>query len=275
MESVLEEKLHEQPMPSSSVPRLWVRPAASRDNLVVITTDELIVATVRRNKLNAVVDALESGVPPGQLLGPSDTHIALGSIVSLMASLSTAGIVVEFEQIRRKFATRRFAVYDEEAQAEILEQAALWMGPRAAIVRSVPNRLLRMMKPFNLLMAIAIFAGGFDYLSTHTFNIDPKGVPQDLPTGRANAQQRLVQFRKLAARLPKVRIVPFAGTVVLAAVVVTGLLLLTVGYQATLVALMIAAGLSVFWILRRSLFLPVTVSVVNNRFTADSVLRRA
>jgi len=261
--------LEEQPMPSSAaVPRLWVRPAASRDNLVVITADELIVATVERNKLTAVIDALESGVPPDDLLGPHDTRVHLGSIVSLMAPLNTNGIVVEFEQQRRKVATRRFAVCDEEAQGEILEQVAQWMGTRAAFVRSVPSRLLRVMKPFNLLMAIAVVAGGFNYLAVHTFNIDAKGVPQELPTGREKPQQRLVQFRKLATRLPKVRAVPFVGIVVMAAVVVTGFLLLTVGYQTTLVGFMIAAGLSVFWIVRRALFLPVTVSLVNTRFTA-------
>lgn len=260
--------LEEQPMRSSAaVSRLWVRPAASRDNLVVITADELIVATVRRNKLPAVVEALESGVPSDDLFGPHDARIHLGSIVSLTASRNATGVVVEFEQQRQKRATRRFAVYDEEAQAEILEQVAARLGSRAAFVRSVPNRLLHVMKPFNLLMAIAIVAGGFNYLAVHTFEIDAKGVPHDLATGRQSTQQRLVQFRKLAARLPKVRFVPFAGTAVLAAVAVTGFLLLTVGYQTTLIALMIAAGLSVFWILRRSLFLPVTVSMVNKRFT--------
>lgn len=268
MGSVLAEEIEEQPTPSSSsVPRLWVRPTASRDNLVVITADELIVATVRRKKLAAVVDALESGIPSHDLLGPHETRIPLGSIVSLTASLNATGIVVEFERKQREFAIRRFAVYDEEAQGEILEQVALRMGPRAAFVRAVPNRLLLVMKPLNLLMAIAIVAGGFNYVAVHTFKIDAKGVPQDLPTGRGNTQQRLVQFRKLAARLPKVRFVPFAGTAVMAAVVVTGFLLLTVGYQTTLVGFMIAAGLSLFWILKRSLFLPVTVSVVNKRFT--------
>ena len=267
MENVLEDELQVQSMPSSaSVPRLWVRPAASRDNLVIVTSDELVIATVQRNKLTDIVDALESGVAPRDLLGPQDTRIALGSIVSLSASLNATGLIVEFEQQRRKYATRRFAVYDEEAQGEILEEVALRMGPRAAFVRSVPNRL-RAMKPLNLLMAIAIVAGGFVYLSLHTFNIDSKGVPQDLPTGRANTQERLIQFRKLATRLPKIRFVPFAGAAVVTAVGLTGFLLLTVGYQTTLAALMIAAGLSVFWIARRSLFLPVTVSVVNNRFT--------
>jgi len=255
-------------MPSSAaVPRLWVRPAASRDNLVIITADELIVATVPRAKLATIVDALESGVPTRDLLGPQDTRIGLGSIVSLVASLNATKLVVEFERQRRKFATRCFAVYDADAQGEILEEVARRMGPRAAYVRTAPNRLLHVMKPFNLLMAIAIVAGGFNYLAVNTFKIDSKGVPHDLPSGRANAQQRLMQFRKLATRLPKVRFVPFAGTVVLAAVAATGLLLLTAGYQTTLIALMSAAGLTVFWILRRWLFPPVTVSLVNNRFT--------
>ena len=265
MASVLQEEPQE--LSSASEPRFWARPGASRDNLVVITADELIVATVPRNKLAVVVDALKSGAALDDLLGPQDTRIHWYSIVSLMAPLNTRGIVVEFEQKQRKFATRRFAVYDREAQGEILEQVALRMGSRAAFARSVPNRLLRMMKPFNLLVAIALAAGGFNYLAINTFKIDAKGVPQDMPTGRQNTQQRLVQFRKFATRVPRVRFVPFAGAAVLAAVVVTGFLLLTVGYQTTLVAFIIAAGLSVFWIVRRAIFLPVTVSVVNTRFT--------
>lgn len=270
MESVLEQdELRELlTQPSTAVPCLWVRPAASRDNLIIITADELIVATVRRNKLTAVVDALESGAPPGDLIGPHDTRISLYSIVSLGAPLNSASILVAFEHERRRFTTRRVAVYNTEAQGEILEQVALRMGPRAEFLRSVPNRLLRVMKPFNLLMAIAIIAGGFNYLAIQTFNVDFKGVPQGLPSGRVRAQQRLVQFRKLAGRLPKVRFLPFAGTAVMAAVIVTGFLLLTVGYQTTLAGFMVAAGLCVFWILRRALFLPVTVSLVNNRFTA-------
>jgi hypothetical protein len=268
MASVLEEESQTRPVPASaSVPRLWVWPAASRDNLVIITADELIVATVPRAKLAAAVAALESGLPTRDLIGPQDTRVALGSIVSLAASLNARKLVVEFERQWRKSTTRHFAVYDAEAQGEILEEVGRRMGPRAAYVRTTPNRLLHVMKPFNLLMAIAIVAGGFNYLAVNTFNIDSKGMPQDLPSGRESAQQRLVQFRKFATRLPKVRFVPFAGTVVLAAVVVTGVLLLTAGYQTTLIALMIAAGLSVFWIVRRWLFPPVTVSVVNSRFT--------
>ncbi|MGH7134143.1 MAG: hypothetical protein ACREHD_00295, partial [Pirellulales bacterium] len=141
MACVLEEKSQERPTPASaSAPHIWARPAAWRDNLVVVTAEELIVATVQRSKLADVVDALESGIPSHELLGPQETRVGLCSIVSLAAPLNTTRMVVEFEQQRRKFATRRFAVHDREAQGEILEQVALHMGPRASYVRTAPKR---------------------------------------------------------------------------------------------------------------------------------------
>lgn len=267
MASVLQEESRERRGAScASVPRLWVRPAAARDNLVVITAEELIIASVRRDKLSDTVDALELGQPNCDVLQPNDTRVPLGSIVSLVAPLGRDRLVVEYEQRSRKFATHRFAVYDADAQGEIVEEVLLRMGPRATCARTRANRLLHVMKPFNLLMAIAMLMGGFHYLAANTFKIDARGIPRDMPGGGKNSQQRLVQFRKLAARLPKVRFVPFAGTVVLAAVVVTGFLLVAVGYQTTLLALMTGAGLAACWTVKRLLLPPVTVSVFNNRF---------
>jgi len=131
-------------------------------------------------------------------------------------------------------------------------------GPTVAALHiSIRSRLFSAFKPFQLLMAIALLAGGFNYLSVETFGVgtDREIIPQD---GRG----REFHLADVERRMPKARMIPYAGLAVLAGVAITGTLLASVGYQAVITALAALGGACALWTFARFAFPQVTISVV-------------
>ena len=241
--------------PPANPPQVWTL-SGSRDNLIVLTDRELVVASVAKRKQSDLLARLDLGERADAVFGPKAAIIPMAAIRSLDAPLGRPQLVVDYAVASRKFATHRISVANAEMQAQILEQAAERLGSGVEYVRSVRSRLFSAFKPFQLLMAIALLAGGFNYLSVETFGVgtDREIIPQD---GRGR-EFHLVDVQR---RMPKARMIPYAGIAVLAGVAITGTLLATAGYQATITVFAALAGACALWTFARFAFPQVTISV--------------
>ena len=242
--------------PPADPPQVWTR-SGSRDNLIVLTDRELVVASVAKRQQSDLLARLDLGERAEFVFGPTATIIPLAAIRSLDAPLGRSQLVVDYAVASRKFATHKIHVTNAEMQAQILEQVAERLGSGAQFVRNVRSRVFSAFKPFQVLMAIALLAGGFNYLSVETFGVgtDREIIPQD---GRGR-EFHLIDVQR---RMPKVRMIPYAGMAVLAGVAITGTLLATAGYQATITVLAALAGACALWTFARFAFPQVTISVV-------------
>ena len=234
----------------------WTR-SGSKDNLVVLTDAELISASVAEQKRPDLLARLDLGESAHAVFDAQATLIPLAAIRSVDAPLDRRELVVDYALASRKFATHKIPLASGEIQAQILEQIAERLGRGAAYERHVRSRFFNAFKPFQLLMAVALLAGGFNYLAVETFGVgtDREIIPQD---GRGR-EFHLVDVQR---RMPKARMIPYAGLAVLAGVAVTGMLLATLGYQTVITAFAALAGGCVLWTFARFAFPPVTISVV-------------
>ena len=236
--------------------KVWTR-SGSRENLVVLTDAELVVASVPKSQHSDLLARLDLGEPADAVFGPKATLIPLAAIRSVDAPLGRSQLIVEYALASRKFTARHIPVANDDAQAQILEQIAERLGPGVEYVRNVRSRFFSAFKPFQLLMALALLAGGFNYFAVETFGVgtDRELIPQD-------GRQREFRLDMVRQRLPEARLIPYLGIAVLAGAAVTGFLLATAGYQAVISAMAVAGGACALWTLARFAFPQVTISVV-------------
>ena len=254
--------IHMNSMTLTKPPRIWKRKGTSTQNLIEITDDELVVASVPKRRIADVIAQLDNLAAPSAVFDGKATSIPLASIRSVQAPLGKLHVVIDYAKASRKYASFKVPVDHREMQAEILEEAERSIGPDAEYARSTASRLFSALKPFHFLMAIALLAGGFDHIATETFGI---GTSQEL-IPQTGGRHKSFDLRQVHNRMPAARRIPYLGIAVLAATAVTGFLLATVGYTMTLSVLAGAAGLAALWTLQRLLFPQVTISVVNSRW---------
>jgi len=235
--------------------KVWTR-SGSRENLVVLTDAELVVASVPKSQHSDLLARLDLGESADSVFGPKATLIPLASIRSVDAPLGRPQLIVDYALASRKFTARNIPVANDDAQAQILEQIAERLGPGAEYVRNVRSRFFSAFKPLQLLMAVALLAGGFNYFAVETFGVgtDRELIPQD-------GRQRDFRLDMVRQRMPKARLIPYLGVAVLAGVALTGMLLATVGYQTMITAFAALAGACALWTLARFAFPQVTISV--------------
>lgn len=235
--------------------KVWTR-SGSRENLIVLTDGEFVVASVPKSQHSDLLARLDLGESADAVFGPKATLIPLAAIRSVDAPLGRSQLIVDYALASRKFATQSVPVANDDAQAQILEQIAERLGPGAEFTRNVRSRFFSAFKPFQLLLAIVLLSGGFNYLAVETFGVgtDRELIPQD-------GRQREFRLDMVRQRMPKARLIPYLGVAVLAGAAVTGFLLATVGYQAVISAMAVVGGASALWMLARFAFPQVTISV--------------
>lgn len=246
----------------SGPPRIWKRRGTSSQNVIVFTDEELVVASVPRRRVGDAIAQLDNLASPSAVFGGKAMSIPLAAIRAVHAPLNQLHVVIDYAKSSRKQATCKIPVDNRQMQAELLEEAERRIGPGAEFGRSTASRLFGALKPFHVLMAFALLAGGFDHLAVETFGI---GTSEEL-IPQSGERRRSFDIRQVHDRMPALRRVPYIGIAVLAGTAVTGFLLATVGYTTTLTVLGGGACAAALWMLQRLLFPTVTVSVVNSNW---------
>jgi hypothetical protein len=230
---------------TSKLVGLWARSGTSKDNLLVVSSDQLAVGSVARRKVPDVCEQLEAGESFDKVLGAQAFVIPLLSVRSIHAPLNRNELVIDYASGARKFKTRRVSIANHETQAEILEACQEQFGPGASIARSVSNRWFYAFKSFNLFMVLVMAACAFDYVAANAFGVFDADAPQQ-PVSRSDFSQQAARDRANARLLSRVLRgapkSPYVAIGIAVAVGVVGLLLATMGYALTMTIFCGAAG---------------------------------
>jgi hypothetical protein len=247
---------------------VWARHQASKDNLLVLSADQITVGTVPRRRLGDVCEQLEGGASVDDVLGAQADSIPLVSVRSIDAPLNRNELVIDYTLGSRRFRTRRVSVANRETQAEVLEAVQEKLGAGANVVRSVGNRWFYAFKTFNLFMVFVMTACGFDYVAVNAFAVRGAEAPQQPMMSRDELSQRAARERAKARLLNRVLRgapkSPYVAIGIAASVAVVGVLLATLGYALTMTIFAGAAGCMLLVTGVRLIRPPVTISVFAN-----------
>lgn len=240
-------------------PLVWTRRLASKQNIVVLNDREIAVATLPGSTLDKAREALTAGEPTMTVLGPLAVNVSLGAIYAVHATLGQNELEVQYEKGLGGIGRVAFPLPDDDAPTEALLAIHERLGTEAEVQRRSPNRFIHMMRPFNFFVIIALLGGAFNWIATNVY--DAPRAKLSWQSWEPNNRDYQYQYHRSRGYTGRDASAKAAGVVVLA-IVATGLLLVLLGYETTLMVFIACASVAIVWSLLRLLRPPVTYSVI-------------
>ena len=250
-------------MSSAGRPLVWTRNSSGYNNIVVMNDEQIAVSTLTKVKRKAAGKQLEAGQPIDDVLGQAGTRIRFQAVT---ACLNGTEVEVLYDQGGRRLTSCRFPTASKQVQADILVEARDRMKGETQVAENQVNRFWHAMKPFNLLVILAVLAiGAQNYFTTDIF--DGEENSERLESWGENADAKDIHltrakqaaFAKTVASNPAMQKVLVFGIIFLG---IVGTILNALGYGAVMTLLLGSTGLALLWTLMRLGNPPRTMSVI-------------
>ncbi|GEM_PF-5778209 len=251
---------------SAGHPIVWTRKSSGYNNIVVMNNEQIAVSTLPKAQRKAADKQLEAGQSIDDVLGQAGTRIRFQAVTAVTACLNGTEVEVLYDQGGRRLTSCRFLTASKQVQADILVEARHRMKGETQVAENQVNRFWHAMKPFNLLVILAVLAiGAQNYFTTDIF--DGEANSERLESWDENADAKDIHltrakqaaFAKTVVSNPAMQKVLVFGIIVLG---VVGTIFNALGYAATMTLLLGSTGLALLWTLMRLGNPPRTMSVV-------------